>query len=133
MRGPARTAGADNSPSGVSSSAGTMWLASAAAPNGIDVVFENVGAPSLDAALPAMVLYGRVILCGLAAHYNSAEPASFSNIVDLLFKQVSVTPLATNPKMRVTRRGCSGGWGEGDGVAEGLQLVYVVALLSVWV
>ena len=41
--------------------------------------------------------------------------------------------LATNPKMRVTRRGCSGGWGEGDGVAEGLQLVYVVALLSVWV
>jgi NADPH-dependent curcumin reductase CurA len=66
----------------------------AAAPNGIDVVFENVGAPSLDAALPSMVLRARVILCGLAAHYNSDIPATFKNFDMLLFKQITITPLA---------------------------------------
>ena len=66
----------------------------AAAPDGIDVLFENVGAPSLDAALPSMVLRGRVILCGLAAHYNSGNPATFRNFDMLLFKQITITPLA---------------------------------------
>jgi NADPH-dependent curcumin reductase CurA len=66
----------------------------AAAPDGIDVLFENVGAPSMDAALPSMVFRGRVVLCGLAAHYNSAQPATFKNFDALLFNQVSITPLA---------------------------------------
>jgi NADPH-dependent curcumin reductase CurA len=65
-----------------------------AAPDGIDVLFENVGAPSMDAALPSMVLRGRVILCGLAAHYNSNIPATFKNFDMLLFKQITITPLA---------------------------------------
>jgi NADPH-dependent curcumin reductase CurA len=67
-----------------------------AAPDGIDVVFENVGAPSIDAALPAMVMRSRILLCGLAAHYNSAEPATLRNIIMLLFKQISIAPLAIN-------------------------------------
>lgn len=66
----------------------------AAAPDGIDVLFENVGAPSMDAALPALAFRGRVVLCGLAAHYNSTSPATFKNFDMLLFKQISVTPLA---------------------------------------
>jgi NADPH-dependent curcumin reductase CurA len=66
----------------------------AAAPDGIDVLFENVGAPSMDPALPSMVMRGRVILCGLAAHYNSTEPAMFRNFDALLFRQLTITPLA---------------------------------------
>lgn len=69
---------------------------SAAAPDGIDVLFENVGAPSMDAALPSMVFGGRIILCGLAAHYNSEQPAKFENFAALLFKQLSITPLSIN-------------------------------------
>jgi NADPH-dependent curcumin reductase CurA len=65
-----------------------------AAPDGIDVMFENVGAPSMDAALPSMTFRGRILLCGLAAHYNSDRPATFRNLAVLLFKQISVTPLA---------------------------------------
>jgi NADPH-dependent curcumin reductase CurA len=72
-----------------------------AAQDGIDVLFENVGAPSMDAALPAMVLRGRIILCGLAAHYNSPNPATFHNFDTLLFKQISITPLAIGDHVRL--------------------------------
>ena len=61
---------------------------------GIHAVFENVGTPSIDAALPSMVRHGRIILCGLAAHYNSPDPPTMGNIVQLLYKQIAVMPFA---------------------------------------
>ncbi len=45
----------------------------AAAPQGIDAVFENVGGAGLDAALPLMNAFGRIALCGLIAGYNGEE------------------------------------------------------------
>lgn len=42
----------------------------AAAPDGIDVYFENVGGAVADAVYPLMNTYGRVPVCGLIAHYN---------------------------------------------------------------
>ena len=49
-----------------------------AAPEGITVHFENVGSEMLMLALSNMKLYGRAILCGLAAHYHEDGPrASF--------------------------------------------------------
>ena len=47
-------------------------------------------------ALPSMVLHGRILLCGLAAHYNSANPAVLRNIMMLLYKQISLTPFAVS-------------------------------------
>ncbi len=44
-----------------------------AAPDGIDVYFDNVGGPILEATLPAMALNGRVVICGMIADYNSAD------------------------------------------------------------
>lgn len=44
-----------------------------ATPAGIDVVFENVGGPVLDAALARMNAFGRVALCGLVAGYEGQE------------------------------------------------------------
>jgi NADPH-dependent curcumin reductase CurA len=76
----------------------------AAAPDGIDVVFENVGTPSIDAALPSMAMRGRILLCGLAAHYNSVEPATLRNIIQLLYKQVSILPLAINDHRELLSR-----------------------------
>src|SRR5208283_1756066 len=45
-----------------------------AAPDGIDVYFDNVGADHLDAALVMLKLHGRVAMSGAIAHYNATEP-----------------------------------------------------------
>lgn len=45
----------------------------AAAPGGVDVLFENVGGPCLDAALARMNPFGRVAVCGLIAGYEGQE------------------------------------------------------------
>jgi len=45
-----------------------------AAPGGIDIYFDNVGAEHLEAALSVLNLHGRVALCGAIAHYNATEP-----------------------------------------------------------
>jgi NADPH-dependent curcumin reductase CurA len=46
----------------------------AAAPGGIDVYFDNVGADHLDAALVILNNHGRVAMSGAIAHYNATEP-----------------------------------------------------------
>ncbi|MBX9788369.1 MAG: NADP-dependent oxidoreductase [Pirellulales bacterium] len=43
-------------------------------PEGIDVYFENVGGPQLEAALLHMRDFGRVVVCGLISQYNDARP-----------------------------------------------------------
>ena len=45
----------------------------AACPDGIDVYFDNVGGPVLEAALSLLRPRARVVLCGLSAQYNQAE------------------------------------------------------------
>jgi len=47
-----------------------------AAPDGIDVYFDNVGGDHLAAALETLNLNGRVALCGAIASYNSTERPS---------------------------------------------------------
>ncbi|MGK5741859.1 NADP-dependent oxidoreductase [Micromonospora sp. URMC 103] len=46
----------------------------AAAPEGIDVYFDNVGGDHLEAAISALRPHGRVAICGMIAQYNDAEP-----------------------------------------------------------
>jgi NADPH-dependent curcumin reductase CurA len=45
-----------------------------AAPKGIDVYFDNVGGPQLEAAIGAMRAFGRLALCGMISQYNATEP-----------------------------------------------------------
>jgi NADPH-dependent curcumin reductase CurA len=47
----------------------------AAAPQGIDVYFDNVGGDHLEAALAALRPFGRIIACGAISQYNDATPA----------------------------------------------------------
>ena len=44
------------------------------APDGIDVYYDNVGGESLEAALAALRVNGRIIACGGIASYNEAKP-----------------------------------------------------------
>jgi NADPH-dependent curcumin reductase CurA len=47
-----------------------------AAPGGIDLYFDNVGGPILDACLGQLALRGRVVLCGAISSYNARGGAS---------------------------------------------------------
>jgi NADPH-dependent curcumin reductase CurA len=46
----------------------------AAAPDGIDLYFDNVGGDHLEAAIGVLRRYGRVAMCGAISAYNATEP-----------------------------------------------------------
>lgn len=45
-----------------------------AAPDGIDVYFDNVGGEHLEAAISSLKVHGRATICGMIAQYNATEP-----------------------------------------------------------
>jgi len=45
-----------------------------AAPDGLDVYFDNVGGDHLDAALRHMKVFGRIPVCGMISRYNAETP-----------------------------------------------------------
>jgi NADPH-dependent curcumin reductase CurA len=47
-----------------------------AAPDGIDLYFDNVGGEHLEAAISSLRPYGRVALCGAISVYNATAPAA---------------------------------------------------------
>jgi len=51
----------------------------AAAPDGIDVYFDNVGGDHLQAALNCMRPFGRIPLCGAISQYNATAPVPGPN------------------------------------------------------
>ena len=55
----------------------------AATPKGVDINFENVGGPVMQAVLDRMNLHGRVVLCGLISGYTRQDPglASFGQVL----------------------------------------------------
>ncbi len=55
-------------------------LLSRAAPDGIDVYFDNVGGEHLEAAIGALTAHGRVALCGSISNYNTRTPAGVRNL-----------------------------------------------------
>jgi NADPH-dependent curcumin reductase CurA len=46
-----------------------------ACPDGVDVYFDNVGGPVLDAALRRMNTHGRIVCCGAVSQYDTGTPA----------------------------------------------------------
>jgi NADPH-dependent curcumin reductase CurA len=49
-------------------------LLAQAAPEGIDVFFDNVGGEHLEAAIGGLRLHGRAAICGSISQYNAVEP-----------------------------------------------------------
>jgi NADPH-dependent curcumin reductase CurA len=63
----------------------------AAAPDGIDVYFDNVGGDHLEAAIDAFNLNGRAALCGMISNYNATAPnPAPRNMMSLVGKRITL-------------------------------------------
>jgi NADPH-dependent curcumin reductase CurA len=63
----------------------------AAAPDGIDVYFDNVGGDHLEAAIGSLNKFGRVAMCGAIAQYNdTAPPAAPRNLALAIGKELNL-------------------------------------------
>ncbi len=69
--------------------------AAEACPDGIDVLFDNVGGTLLDSLLPLMALHGRVVICGQIAEYgrSAAERAGLKNISQFVPRRLTMSGL----------------------------------------
>ncbi|RAO33495.1 NADPH-dependent curcumin reductase [Micromonospora saelicesensis] len=69
----------------------------AAAPDGVDVYFDNVGGDHLEAAISAMNLHGRVAICGMISQYNATEPpAAPRNLALVIGKRLTLRGFLVN-------------------------------------
>ncbi|CRK60244.1 Putative oxidoreductase YncB [Alloactinosynnema sp. L-07] len=65
-----------------------------AAPEGIDVYFDNVGGEHLEAALSVLNLHGRIAVCGMISQYNATEPnPAPRNLIQLVSKRLTMRGL----------------------------------------
>lgn len=62
-----------------------------AAPEGIDVYFDNVGGETLEAALTVLRVHGRIIACGGISTYNQAQPQPGpNNLFNIVTKRLTM-------------------------------------------
>ncbi|KAJ1720759.1 hypothetical protein LPJ53_004644 [Coemansia erecta] len=63
-----------------------------AAPQGIDIYFDNVGGELLDVALSSMKFNGRIAACGMISQYNATPETAYriKNLVNIVPKKVSI-------------------------------------------
>ena len=65
-----------------------------AAPDGIDVYFDNVAGETLEAALSALRVHGRIIACGAISMYNDQKPRRGpSNLFNMITKRLTMKGL----------------------------------------
>lgn len=62
----------------------------AVTPKYVDVLFENVGGPVLDAVLTRINDHARIALCGNISQYNATEPYGLKGLRHLLMHRVTV-------------------------------------------
>ena len=62
----------------------------AAAPDGADIVFENVGGDVMDAELMNLARKARIVLCGLISEYNSPEKVGIRNLWQVLAREATI-------------------------------------------
>lgn len=63
----------------------------AAAPDGIDLYFDNVGGEHLEAAINSANVHARFAICGMISTYNATEPpAAPRNLMQIVAKRLTI-------------------------------------------
>lgn len=65
-----------------------------AAPDGIDVYFENTGGPVQLAAFDRMNAHGRIVVCGMISDYNTLSPSAGPNWINIIRKRLTIQGFA---------------------------------------
>ena len=60
------------------------------APNGADVIFENVGGDVMDAELMNLAMGARIVLCGLISEYNAEQKIGIRNLWQVLVQRAVI-------------------------------------------
>ncbi|MFC4455863.1 NADP-dependent oxidoreductase [Deinococcus sonorensis] len=69
-----------------------------AAPDGLDVYFDNVGGEHLEAAISSLKPGGRAAICGMISQYNSTEPpVAPRNLAQMIGKQLTLRGFLVTP------------------------------------
>lgn len=101
----------------------------AAVPAGVDVSFENVGGPIMDAVIERLNPFARVPLCGMVSQYNATTAYALKNTPHLLWKRVRMQGFIVSDRMERWPEALAdlGAWvGEGkiryhETITEGLE------------
>ncbi|CUA68346.1 hypothetical protein RSOLAG22IIIB_13706 [Rhizoctonia solani] len=56
----------------------------------IDIYWDHIGGPQLEAAIGACNLYARIIVCGALLAFNNAPPYHVKNLAEILYKRLRV-------------------------------------------
>ena len=101
-----------------------------AAPDGIDLFFDNVGGEILDACLAQLALRGRIVLCGAISGYNdrgaASGPANYANLIIKRGRMEGFLILDYFDRLDEGRAAVAGWLGEGkikssEHIVEGLE------------
>jgi len=84
----------------------------AAVPQGIDVVFENVGGEIFDTELRLMNAFSRITVCGLVSQYNATEAYPMQNLRSILVNRIRMQGFIVSDRMELWPRaiGELAGW-----------------------
>lgn len=98
----------------------------AAAPDGIDIYFDNVGGATLELVLPLMREHGRVVVCGMIGDYNDqANPYPVRTLWQLVVKRLTMRGFLTydHPGRLAEATAELRGWVV-DGAMQAIETVY---------
>ncbi|KAG0367434.1 hypothetical protein BC939DRAFT_396636 [Gamsiella multidivaricata] len=75
----------------------------AAAPEGIDIYYENVGGETLEAALEVLNIHGRIVASGMISGYNTSTPYGIKNLIHVVMKRIRFEGFVVNDFSAETR------------------------------
>jgi len=101
----------------------------AAAPDGIDIYFENVGGRVLDAVLPLLNAFSRIPFCGYISEYDRKEGHAIRNLRQLLVSRAKLQGFIISEHLEIWDQALSelAGWVAAgklryrESIAEGLE------------